>query len=75
MTHKYGFSARHDAALDLCIAMKKICPTGCVKDGAPNCYAHVVGIQGIEQCDPGKLTSNIQYEKISENEEKQKQLF
>src|SRR3990172_7008619 len=59
MQTKYGYSQRHDAALDACITSGKPCPFGCVKNGAPNCYAHVVGHYGIEQCDFGGLTAHL----------------
>ena len=56
---QYGYSKRHDAALSLCIASGKVCPTGCVKDGAPNCNAHVVGNFGIQQCEFGRQTAHL----------------
>jgi hypothetical protein len=59
MQTKYGFSQRHDAALDACITSGKPCPFGCVKDGAPNCNAHVIGHYGIEQCEFGRLTAHL----------------
>lgn len=38
---QFGWSARHDRALRQCIAKHGTCPFGCVKDGAPNCFANV----------------------------------
>ena len=57
---KYGFSIHQDLALALCIEKYGTCPYGCVKDGAPNCDAHVrnIGLAEGAQCEPGKLTAS-----------------
>lgn len=49
---QYGYSLRHDMALNLCIAEHGTCPHGCAKDGAPNCAWHV----GRMDCEPAKQT-------------------
>lgn len=45
---QYGWTARHDAALNLCVARFSTCPFGCAKDGAPNCAYHVQ----LVECEP-----------------------
>jgi hypothetical protein len=59
----WGWSKRHDRALELCRSQYGTCPFGCGKDGAPNCYAHVVGSSGGEnygQCEPGRVTERAE---------------
>ena len=51
---QYGYSFRHDAALNLCIAEFGTCPHGCAKDGAPNCDWHVA----MNDCEPARRTAD-----------------
>lgn len=54
MPPKYGYSFRHDAALNLCIAEYPTCPFGCSKDGAPNCEWNVAS----NRCEPAQRTAD-----------------
>lgn len=49
---RWGYSLRHDRALDLCIAKFPSCPFGCAKNGAPNCDWNVAA----NRCEPAKQT-------------------
>lgn len=49
---RWGFTKRHDRALDWCITHYGRCPFGCAKDGAPNCFHNVAN----NECQPAQMT-------------------
>ena len=51
---RFGYSHRHDAALELCIAEYGPCPFGCAKDGAANCDWFVAA----NRCEPAQRTAD-----------------
>lgn len=52
---KYGFSLKHDTALDLCRKSGTVCPHSCAKDGAPNCFYFV----SRAECEPAREIATV----------------